>query len=163
MPVPIYNTFNGDPGNSVAPRRPSLNDMGGATKVNAVNPPDPVRMPTAPEDNQKQMQAVSVGKVVPVCVVSVHFSGGTPSAAQFTAAGDNITIPTFTVTDNGVGDTTISWPANTFPPPVVDHDAAVTGATGGFAAAQTLTNSVRVRTFGTGGSAADLSFNVRIY
>lgn len=164
MGIPLYNPINGDPGNAVAPRRPGLDDMGGATILNDLEfLPDEQTMISGQGDNIKQRLSVSYGKVVPVCVVTVHFSGGTPSVASFSAAGDNITTPTFTVTDNGTGDTTLAWPANTFPANVADHEAAVTGATIGQASAQTLTNSVRVRTAGATGTAADLPFNVRIY
>jgi hypothetical protein len=157
----IFNTWNGDPGNSVAPRRPGLGDMGGATKLDDLEyPPDPTTMPTADEDNQKQRQIVAVGKVVPAAILSVHFTAGAPSV---TCPGDNIVVGTFTVTDTATGDTLIAWPANTFPPSVADHEATATGATGGFATAQTLTNSARVRTFAAGGAAADINFNLKVY
>lgn len=164
MGIPLYNPWNGDPGNSVSPRRPGIDDMGGATIINDIEfLPDEQTMISAQGDNIKQRLAVSTGKVVPACIGSVHFSGGTPSIAFFSAAGDNVLIGTFTVTDNGVGDTSITWPANTFPPPVIDHEASLTGSAAGMIGCQTLTNGLRVLTLNSSATATDISFNFKIF
>lgn len=144
------------------PRRPGLDDVGGGAKEDDQEwPPNPLTDLTGDDLNQYSNLHVRHGAVVPLAVLSIHFSGGTPSISKVSSVIASVTasagVP-FTLTDNSDSDTTISWPADTFPTAVADHDARVTGATVGTIAAETLTNSVRVRTSGT-----DLPFNLYIY
>lgn len=144
------------------PRRPSLEDVGGATlQDDAMYPPDPTTMPYAAQLNQLQKQAAAVGEVVPALVFSVEFTAGDPIIVSASGPRTSLVIADLTPTDNGVGDTTITWPANTFPPEVAGPEVSInedTGAlTGGNVVA--VTNGVRVRTYNAGGP-LDLAFTV---
>lgn len=159
MAVPTSPTFDLTP-----PRRPGIGDVGGGQKTDDLTygAIDPITMPSAEEDNQKQFLLVAYGKVVANAKVTVHFSGGTPSVAQASGCGSAVVPGLFTVTDNGTGDTSVTWPAGSFPAAIADHEAHVTGATVGQIACETISNGARIRTTGTTGTAADLAFVVEI-
>ena len=159
MPTPATLTFDIAP-----PRRPGISDVGGAQKEDDIfEPPDPVEMPTAADDNQHQRLLVAYGAVVPVAVVTVHVSGVTPSVFKVSSASTLVVPATFTVTINGTGDTSVTAPANTFPPPVADGVASVVGATVGQAAVEQITNGWRVRRTNATGAVSDLPFVLFIY
>lgn len=143
------------------PRRPSLEDVGGATlEDDADDPPDPQTMPYAAQLNQLQKQAAAVGKVVPFVAYSVHFASGTPSVVASTMPRSS--VPVFTPSHPGAGDTTITWPAGTFPPATLQPIAVLNQDVGelvGITAVQ-VTNGVRVRTYRATGGAADLDYTV---
>lgn len=147
------------------PRRPGLDDTGGGAKQDDQEyPPDPETMLTANDANQWSHLHVRMGAVIPVAILSVHFTGGTPSVELMTSVKDSsFTIADLTVTDNGIGDVSITWPAGTFPARTANHEAVIAGAVAGFATASTIAHGARVYTAGTGGAAADLSFNLHIY
>lgn len=147
----------------VPPNRPGINDVGGGQKVNDGTISDPAGMPDATEDNQKSNLIVRYGMVVPVEKITVHFAAGVPSINKASGVITLVVIATFTVTDNGVGDTSITWPANTFPPAIADPDAKLTGATVGMIACESIANGVRIRTKDGTNVAADLPFNVDIF
>jgi len=144
------------------PRRPGLDDVGGGQKVNDGGTPDPVRDPTAEDANQTALQLVALGKVMPVALLSVANSGA-PALDRQSCAPTAPSLLTFTVTDNGVGDTSITWPAGTFPAPVAKPRAYVTGATPALIAAEAITNGVRVRTRDAAGAPVDVPFDVDVY
>lgn len=105
-------TFDQDP-----PHRPALNELGGGAKENSAQyPPDPVKHPTAEDDNQKSRQAEAFGRVAPLARLWVRIVAGTPAVYNVQALGNNVAIGSFTVTDNGVGDTIISWKTGTGAP-----------------------------------------------
>lgn len=148
------------------PRRPALDDTGGGAKEDdQEEPPNPITDPTANDFNQFSNLHVRHGAVVPVAIVSVHFTTGTPAVFSVATVIGGVVPATFTVTDNGTGDTSLTWAANTFPSPVADPDARATGATMGTATAQSITNGVRVRCSNLANppAAADINFNVYIY
>lgn len=158
MTTPATCTFDLTP-----PRRPGIDDVGGGAKQDDIFfPPDPVEMPTAADDNQHQNLLVRYGAVVPLAVVTVHFTAGTPSVFKVTSVKTAVVPGTFTVTDGGVGITTLAWAANTFPAAVADHYAFATGGAIATATAEILTNSVKVRTGNSAGAAADIPFVVHI-
>lgn len=158
MATPLDLTFD-----LVPPRRPGISDVGGAQKEDDLNyPPDPVRMLTGADENQGEKLTVAYGKVVANAKVTVHFSGSTPSVAQASGCGSAVVPSLFTVTDNGAGDTTISWPAGTFPAAIADHTARLTGATVGMIACETVSNGARVRTKDGTNTAADLAFVLEV-
>jgi len=151
-------------GGSGGPRRPSLEDVGGATLVDDdEDPPDPETMPYAAQLNQLQMQASAQGKVCDFIAFSVQFSGGTPSIAAVTAPGTDIVIGTLSPTDFGVGNTRITWPANTFPPPLLKPTGTINEDVGELVGISVvpITGGVEVRTYRATGGAADLAFTVR--
>lgn len=150
------------PSSDGGPARPSLNAMGEAALENdAKNPPVAPTMPTAEMLNQWQMQLAAIGKVVGALGISVRFSGGTPSVYKFTTPGDTLTLADITVTDNGTGDTTLAWPANTLPPSVLEPTASLNGSSSGQVTVSLASSlSVRVYTFNASGVAADRDFTV---
>lgn len=162
MAVPADLTWDlavGDGG----PQRPTLAAMGEAALVDDADyPPVAPTMPTSLMLNQWQRQLAAQGKVIAALVVSIRFSGGTPSVYKFTTPGDTMVLGDLTVTDNGTGDTTIAWPSNMLPVSVAEPVVGVNGSTPGQASAEMPTaTSVRVRT-NNAGVAADLAFTVRI-
>lgn len=147
-----------------APRRPSLDDVGGGAFVDDQTfPPDPGTMPSALMENQNEFQVAALAKVVAACVFSISFSGGTPSISQFSACSGLVITGTFTVVDNGTGDTSVTWPANTFPTPVAKPKGGITGATIGQIAVEQIANGVRIRTANAAGAATDLACTVDLY
>lgn len=156
MAAPTYLTWDG--GDGSLPRRPSADDLGGDEKLdNDEKPPDDGEHFTAGGWNQKVKQLKALARVASPAKIEVRFDGGgAPFVNGFTAAGTLITGATFAPTDNGNGDTTIAWPANTFPvadvPPnaLTLYSAGTSPITGHV---EVLTNGIRVRTFLWNGSA----------
>lgn len=163
MTIPTVATWDLTSGDG-GPTRPSVDQMGEAALENdARNPPIAPKMPTAPMLNQWQMQIAALGKVCPALVISVRFSAGTPSVYKFTAPTGNLVTDDFTVTDNGTGDTTIAWPANTLPASVAEPMVSINGGTAGEATVDLASaTSVRVKTKASS-SAADLAFTVTVF
>lgn len=163
--APAYLTWDGDSANGVPPRRPSVVDAGGDQKQDdSAYPPDPIEHPTAPGWNQKAKQIPALARVAPVCKLGVGFNSGAPFVSHCASPGTNVFTSTFTVTDNGTGDTTITWPAGTFPASVCPPTGLtlVSSSTSVSAAhVEQVTNGIRVRTF-LGGSAADVPFTIEI-
>ena len=145
------------------PRRPSLDDVGGAGLIDhATRPPIAVRMITADAGNQWQEQIQRLAGMVPVASFSVRFSAGTPSIYKFVAMPTAPITGTFTVTDNGPGDTTISWPAGTFPTSALEPKASLNGGSGVLAPVATMvTNGVQVVT--SDGLPVDAAFTVDVF
>src|SRR4051812_25897275 len=119
MPTPSTLTWDLD-----VPRRASVGDLGGGAKVQAAGTkaPDPVRHLTANDVNQWAKQLAALNSTTAVAKVSVRFWAGAPFVYKVAAPGTGIDAGDSTVTDNGAGDTSITWPANTFPPvPAVEY------------------------------------------
>lgn len=150
------------------PRRPALTDITGGTKANDPGfVPNPVTMPTAEEDNQKSKQIAGIARVVPMARVHVTFSAGTPSIANVLAPGTNVVSGSFTVVDNGVGDTTIHWASTVLPttsgaPSVSQADDIEIDRARAFYTAVGSNQAVRVKTK-LGASATDANFVVDLY
>ena len=160
MAAPTYLTWDG--GDGTLPRRPSADDLGGDEKLdNDEKPPDDVEHFTAGGWNQKVKQHAALARVSAACKIEVRFDGGgVPFVNRFTAAGTLVTLGTFSPTDNGNGDTTITWPANTFPPNTISPNGLTlySSATNPVAGqVEEVTNGIRVRTFAWSGSAWALS------
>lgn len=162
MATPSVSTWNLTP-----PRRPGINDVGGGAKTqSAAYPPDPATKPTADDVNQWQFQLVAIAGMIPCATITVANSGSpamTDVASPIDAvAGHTTSGDVLTVTDNGVGDTSITWAANTFPPPIGKPKAYVTGATTAEIAVDAITNGVRIRTKDNTGAAVDVPFVVDV-
>jgi hypothetical protein len=158
MPTPTQCTFDITP-----PRRPGITDVGGGAKVNDGEISDPAGMPTAEDDNQHQNLIVRYGTVVPVCIITVHYAAGVPSINKVAAVSTAVVSGIFTVVDNGVGDCSITWPANTFPAAMADAVARIASATIGMISCENISNGVRVRIKDSAAAAADLNFVVDVY
>ena len=146
------------------PRRPSLADVGGATILDDAPAPDKSRMLYADLCNQVQKQVAAVGKVVSIAEISVEILAGVPAIVGVIAPGTNVLIASFDApTDNGAGDTTITWPDGTLPPASGKPEASM-DTDGSYLApyAQNVTNGVRVKTRNAAGALTDGNFTVRI-
>jgi hypothetical protein len=147
------------------PRRPSLADVGGATLEDDTEfPPNPAKHPYANQLNQWAKQIAAMGGVVPSLVLSVEITAGAPAVVAFSCPRDDLEISDFTETDNGTGDTTITWPADTFPPELARPTVTINQDTGALVGGTvvSVTNGVRVRTY-DGSGAEDLHFTVVRY
>ncbi len=169
MPAPEFCTWEGGTGvdGTELPRRPSIDDLGGDAKQdNKEFPPDDVEHFTSAGWNQKVKQLAALARVTPACVLEIRFSGGAPYVARCSAASSTVTIATFgTPTDNGTGDTTVLWPANTFPPAVLSPSGLtllVTTSADRAGDVEEVANGIRVRTK-AGGAATDIPFTIQIW
>jgi hypothetical protein len=147
------------------PRRPGLDDVGGGAKTNDPDLPlpNPVTMPTAEDENQAENLLVKYGAVIPVAIVTLHYTAGTPAVFKVASPIATVVPGIFTLTDTGVGNCLVAWPANTFPTAVADPVANATGATPGYGTVESLTNSARVRMTNAAGSLADINSVLFIY
>lgn len=115
MSTPEFYVYDGD-GGSNAPRRPSLDDVGGGAKINDLAmPPDPETMPTAEDENQQENLLVGLCRLGPVLQVWVIFSGGTPALASFRSMSNELLFTDITVTDDATGQTSVTVAADKLP------------------------------------------------
>lgn len=155
--------------NLTPPRRPSLADLGGAAKQDdAAYPPDPLTMVTAQNWNQFARFIEGAGKFQPFVAIEVRFAAGVPYIAAVTSMRSTLEVTSFVApTDNGAGDTTVSFAAiaGQFPPANMPPEAYLIGD-GDMRYPTTDTsvaNTVRVRTRNSAGVLTDFPFVVRIY
>ena len=146
------------------PRRPSLDDIGGAVATDhATRAPTKATMPYADAWNQMQRQDERMAAMTEVVVLSITFAAGVPSVSQFTAMRTTTVIGDFTVTDNGTGDTTITWPANTVTTSTGGPMPGLNDATvGGGITASLVALGVRVLTWTGAATPADRNFTVTV-
>ena len=150
------------------PRRPSLDDLGGAAKQDDADyPPNPVTMMTAVNWNFFARFFEGIGKVVPFCTIHVAFSAGAPYIVSLQSMRSSLVSGNLVLTDNGAGDTTISWAgiATSFPPANRPPRADIVGD-GSFLVPTcdtTTANTVRVRTRNSAGTLVDQAFVVEIF
>jgi hypothetical protein len=118
MTAPVYYVFDGDPLASpvVAPRIPSVADLGGAQfQDDAEYPPDPLIFPSALDENQQERVLSGLAQTAGKLVFTIDFATGAPFVSGFAQVGTRLTTGLLTVTDNGAGDTTVAWPAGYLP------------------------------------------------
>ncbi len=149
----------------VPPRRPSLDDVGSAGIVDhATLPPIGPRMPTAAMLNIWQRLVARLCGVVPIASFSVTFSAGTPSIAQFVAMPTGPITNTFTVHDIGNGNTSITWPAGTFPASTLKPKVSLNEDVAALApVAFLISNGVQVKTRNDAGTLTDIGFTVDVF
>jgi hypothetical protein len=158
MATPKYFVFDGDPNNGVSPRRPGIDDVGGAQKQNdAEFLPDP-DMPDADDDNQHQKLIVGLSKVATMAVIYVKFVSGVPTIFGIRAPGSALIASDFTVTDVATGKVKLACPGSKLVPPL--YARAFPQATGNNTALAYVSGSgeeitIEVRTAGT---LADVDF-----
>jgi hypothetical protein len=153
-------------GSTSLPRRPSTDDLGGDTKEDDDElPPDDVTMPTAAGHNQSAKVIAGLARVAAACKVEIDFTAGVPYVKGCSAFGSLVTKATFgTPADNGNGDTTLSWPADTFPPAEISPNGLTLYSNSTQVVAghvELLTNGIRVRTF-VNGVAANVPWSIHI-
>jgi len=141
------------------PRRPTLDDVGGAGFTNDPDfPPSPAE-PDADGYNQTGMLAVAAAGMVPVRGVSVRFQAGVPLVDL--QADMRSTPAVLTLTDNGAGDTTITYPSGSYPAPVLRAAAFLNEDVAALAPTVTIvTNGFRVRTRNSAGTLTDIAFTL---
>lgn len=166
QPPPNGSTWDGNPNATppvTTPYRPGLDDVAGGALANGNPPPNPQTHPSAEVLNTVSKTMIAMGKVVANAVITVDFNAGAPFIAAVSAASSGIAPGTFTPTDNGAGDTSITWPAGTFPPAVADPTMSINGDVEiDRQRVVTITNGVRVKTkLGTTGT--DVRYTVVIY
>lgn len=162
MTIPTDKSTYDIPG---APRRPSLEDMGGAgLEDDQDDPPDALTMPSAAAMNQGERQIAAAHAVLPVATVWLRVSGGNHVVDSFASLTTLIDGTDLVVTVNGTGDTSITWPANSFPAPLgPPRPGGITGTTIGQMAVESITNGFRVRTANATGTATTLPCAVDVY
>lgn len=162
--APEHLTWQGSPSDDVAPRRPSTDDLGGDEKIDdAEYPPNDKEHPTAGGWNQQVRQIVAIAQVTSACKLEIRYSSGAPFVARVASPSPDVTPATFDVTDNGTGDVSITWPADTFPP----HGCSPTGLTPlststRLGSVEEISNGIRVRFFDTEADPADTDFTICI-
>jgi hypothetical protein len=162
--APTFFTWDGDPGESIAPRRPSTDDLGGRDKTDDQSfPPNDLQMPSAAGHVQKTDVLAAAAKMAPAAVISVEIQAGVPVVVKMKTFGTLLVIGDLTVTDNGLGDTSIEWPVDSFPVTNVEPSQVVIHSVlsvWGPAAAR-IPNGVRIRTF-VSAAPADVNFTVTV-
>lgn len=161
MTTPIVNTLA-----LVPPRRPTIEDLGGVAKENdAKFPPNPVTQPTAEDWNEKTRMLAAAWRTVPVAVIPVTFNAGAPTIGDVQCGNPALVAGNFTPIDNGPGDTTIEWAANTFPAAICSPVAIINMATGVWFVPTVIegTNQVRIQTADSSSTAADANFTLFIF
>ncbi len=155
------------------PRRPSLEDLGGATLENDTRfPPDKRRMPYAEQLNQWAKQLERLALLAPVADFEVQFSGGVPVLSSFRANRTNLVLADLTITHVGTGIVEITWaktdglgnPIQVFPAPRRSpqaHLAEDVAACAPFAA--NITGGVSVKMRDQTGALADIGFIVEVF
>jgi hypothetical protein len=164
MTAPAYFVFDGDPTNGVVPRVPSVDDLGGANWVDDdTHPPNPEMDMSALDENQNELVLAGLARTAFVLCITVGFNAGAPVLQGMETVGSLLLSGDITLTDNGAGDTTISWPANKIPartcgPLLTIHeDVEVTAQR----ALTPTATSIRVKTK-VAGTGTDCGFTVRI-
>lgn len=149
-------------------RRPSLDDVGGGgLEDDQQYPPDPRTMPYAAAMNQGQRQIEALNRTASVIGCSIRFAAGAPFVFGQTSLTDGVLMSDFTITDHGVGDTSIQWVTAQFAPPLLDPSVSITGSVPGMASIEYIVidgthASVRVRTYDKTGTATDLPFTFTV-
>lgn len=148
------------------PRRPGIDDILVTTKEQPAGlpPPNPRYGPTAEEANQSGKQIVALAKVTPTVVMSLMYDSASAEyeVLQFSAAGSDVAIDTFTPTRNAKGDISVTWPAETFPSPAAKPEVSANGTTPCLSCVDSISNGVRVLLETTGGP-IDAPFTVSVY
>lgn len=168
MPAPNGSTFAGNPKASpptAIPYRPNSNDMNGIGIQNDPNfPPNPATMIVAELANTWSAQLVDVSRVVPMLVISVTVGplainsiAAAPAVVQSTPIGTTFTLAR-TGGGAGSGDTSITWPANTFASPITQPYVALNGTTPGGICISAITNGIRIVTVNMSNAATDLPY-----
>lgn len=165
--APQFSTWDGGTGDSGTelPRRPSTDDLGGDAKQdNHEAPPDDVEHFTAAGWNQLVKQVAALARVAASSKIELRFTGSTPFVSRVTSPRSDVTIATFTLTDNGAGDTSVVWPADTFPPTACSPTgltliSSSTAVLDGHV--EEIANGIRVRTK-SAGAATDIPWTIEV-
>jgi len=140
----------------VPPRRPTLDDLGGADfEDDDVNPPDPTSMPNAGEANVKAKTMAAVARVMPLAQVWVRIVSGTPVIYNAIFASTLLNDSSITLTDEAAGRVRLSWSPDAFPAlagepavtPTYTTDANNPALQSVAAQSELIVNGCKVRTY----------------
>lgn len=160
-----YDPWHGDPGNAIAPHRPSLAQLGGgAYEDDQSDPPDLDTMPSAAMENVNEKVLAGIARLSTVMRVSVEFIAGAPSIHSVAFADSTLDATDLTITDNGLGYTDITWAADTFPVSAtrpygltMNEETAASRTS-----AVAIANGIRVKTIDEAGIGVDTAFTVEL-
>ncbi len=159
-------SFDGD-GGSNGPRRPSLDDLGGDQKINKTATPPGVTGPSAEEWNERTRLVQAMAGICPVLAGTIDFVAGAPVWVKFWCINTTVAKEDVTLSDNGVGDTTITYPEGKLPVsmmdpfPVMNEDTAATTIS---AVLDEATRTIRVKTWDESAAAGvDTRCSVQVY
>jgi len=147
-----------------APRRPTADDV----DATLVNDGDPgvlgTGMPYDWQLNQALALCAAYGRMLPVLSIEVHFAAGTPSVYAVQALRSTLVAGDITVTDNGAGDVTLTWAADTLPVAASSPEATmVEDGPWLVPVATAVANGVRVKTIVDGNVLTDGNFKVHVH
>ncbi len=154
------------PGELGGPRRGSVEDYGGAQLEDEdPAPPRDGSMLYADMGNSLQLAAAAADKVHFALGISVTLDlSNNPALSKATGPAEAAVLGTVTLTANGAGDVSLTWPANTFPPSILGPIATLNDGTGGGGiSAVPITNGVRVYTKNASDVAAYRAFTVLVW
>lgn len=150
------------PYDDATPTTPSIEALGGSDKIDDAKAPPGQDEPEAGAWNNLVRIAAASCRMLPLATVEISFAAGAPYVSGVTSMRTSIAAADFSLTDNGVGDTTIEWAATLLPPMTKAPKVYVNGTTVGASCASAPTAlSVQVVTEHSG-AAADLPFTVDI-
>ncbi len=147
-------------------RRPSIADVGDALLEDdpAHPPPNDGTHLYAKMVNQWAKQIAALGRTASSVRMTIAFDGGgVPFIDRLEAAGTLIVTSTFTLTDNGNGDTTIAWDPGDLPAITCEPIAGIVG-TGNFLTPTVevvSATSIRVRTPNSSGTLTNQRVTIR--
>lgn len=111
--IPTVSTFE-----DTVSHRPDIDaDLGGAILENEADslPERDGTGPCAEIFNQVVQQVAAFGGVVPTAVIVIDFSSGAPFIAALLCANKTLNAGSFTIVDQGNGDTSIRWTTANLP------------------------------------------------
>lgn len=149
------------------PRRPTVDDLGGGQKVNGLAKPDPARHFCAEDANQSAKQIAALGRVAPLAVLKVDYSGSYVKAGLSCQADEGVSLSAFTVYRVSAGVVEITWNPARFPTPVRRPTVQVIGTTPLLHAIELYTDSgdsgARLRFLTHTGVATDTAFDFELF
>lgn len=145
-------------------RRPTVEDLGGAQKIDGPVPPNAVTMCTAHDLNEFGLVGAGVAGVCPLAIIVVAQAAGAYTIQSVRAPGSNVIAGTFTPTKNGTGDITVAWTAGALPGTVA-IDASLQSGAGDYGHEDTLPSatSARIKIKDHTDTAQDSGFTLFIY
>ena len=150
------------PYDATAPHRPSLDDLGGDEKLDdgTSGPGDP----RGAEWNNFARLHAAAARMLPIARLTIYFDGGgNPVIEAATSMRTTVAPGDFVITDNGVGDVTISWAAGLLPP-VTHRPCGYAHGVHGVNVNATRPSALSVRVYVANlGAPADAPFTVDIF
>ena len=152
------------PYDDATPYRPSVDDLGGDAMIDDANEPPGAGEPQAATWNNFVRVHAGRERTGESVRVTINFDGGGAPFVESAVGMRTTLVPTdFSLTDNGVGDTTIEWAVTLLPPQTMLPCAFQHSLTPGCIGATAPTGiSVRVVSTTHAGVADDIPFTVEI-